>query len=242
MALALTLDSFLTLCFCECTIIETVGGRNHTKHNMTETVKIQVSEENSSEWPSKQGRQSHSLWHTHDFQPHTENKRYYAYCKICKKVIKTTAVKRLLKHRFSPFSYNNRIQYFYSNFIFSLMNRRRCNKYTIQEHHTNDDSTTTNEESHENERIAPDALMENGDGMTARNAVTKMEQIFLHSGSESDVNPIVRQRDALSVFFQSVETQTRNLPIHLQLVAKRKISNVIFDLEERHICETNQYD
>lgn len=112
----------------------------------------------------------------------------------------------------------------------------------MQEHHTNDDSTTTTEELHEMEQTAADASMENSDGTTEENSATKMEQVFLHSESESDVNPPLQQRDALSIFFQSVETQTRNLPIHLRLVAKRKISNIIFDLEERHICETNQYN
>lgn len=85
-----------------------------------------------------------------------------------------------------------------------------------------------------------DASMDNGDGMTAESSITKMEHIFLQSGSESDVNPSSQDRDALSIFFQSIESQTRNLPINLRLIAKRKISNIIFDLEERHICGADE--
>lgn len=65
-------------------------------------------------------------------------------------------------------------------------------------------------------------------------ADTHVEKIFLNAETKT-----TRQRDSLSAFFHSIECQTRSLPLHLQLLAKRKISDIIFDLEEAHISEQN---
>lgn len=92
-------DSLLT--FVYCVLGHSYLDGNRTK--MSENDGSQEKEEDISKHKPQrqQGRHAHSLWHTHDFRPVKENNRYYAYCKICKRVIKTTAVDRLLKHRFA---------------------------------------------------------------------------------------------------------------------------------------------
>lgn len=106
----------------------------------------------------------------------------------------------------------------------------------FHEHHQTQSNTLDQMEYRKHNKTPLDAYMPNGDESELTD--TKIEQIFLHSESEAD-QPL-QARDALSLFFQSIESQTRNLPIHLRLQAKRKISDVIFDLEERHLNEMNQ--
>lgn len=123
------------------------------------------------------------------------------------------------------------------NFIW---NRRKCNYNPKKQYPTYGATTDRIQEFYENEPATSNASINNGDDTTSENTDVKIEQVFLHSESESELNPPVPSRDALSIFFQSVESQTRDLPIQLRLEAKRKISEIIFDLEERHINEMNQ--
>lgn len=132
---------------------------------------------------------------------------------------------------FSNRNYSIIILWFSSFFSIQNTNRKRC--YPTAE---------VIEQSPTFQPIKIDISMNNDDEMIPENTDAKIEQIFLQPESESESESMqqpdalsVQQPDALSSFFRSIERQTRDLPIHLQLLAKRKISAVIFDIEEQHI-------
>lgn len=103
----------------------------------------------------------------------------------------------------------------------------------------NGDETTSAEAFSEIDHTQSNASMVNGAETTSENTEIKMDHIFQNPETEAVLNATPQPHDTLTLFFKSIESHTRNLPIHLRLVAKRKISDIIFDLEENHISEMN---